>query len=81
MNVPTDAALLVKNLRFLDLDLSQQWPDLNASTFRAGKSSQVTQKHRIKCAEFVLFKLFELWDPVSAKFVRMCLSTPHPSLC
>lgn len=72
MNVPTDAALLVKNLRFLDLDLLTDWPDVTSSTFRAGKALQVTQKNRVKCAEFVLFKLFELWNPVSAKFVRWC---------
>lgn len=70
MNVPSDAALLVKNLRFLNLDLQTEWPDVTVDTFRAGKHAQVTQKERIRCAEFILYKLFELWDYPTAKFVR-----------
>lgn len=69
MNAPSDAALLVKNLRFLDLDLQADWPGIAASTFRVSKNAQVTQKDRLRCAEFVLYKLFELWDYPSTKFV------------
>jgi len=70
MSVPSDAALLVRNLRLLNLDLQTGWPDVTIDTFRAGKNAQVTQKERVKCAEFILYKLFELFDYPTAKFVR-----------
>lgn len=69
MNVPSDAALLVKNLRFLDLDLQPDWPGITGDTFRVSKNAQVKQKDRLRCAEFVLYKLFELWDHALTKFV------------
>lgn len=70
MNVPSDAALLVKNLRFLDLNLQPDWPHVTVETFRAGSNARITQKERIRCAEFILYTLFERWDYPTAKFVR-----------
>lgn len=75
MSVPSDAVSLVRNLRLLNLDLQTDWPNVNVETFRAGKNAQVTQKERVKCAEFILYKLFELFDLPTAKFVR------HASCC
>jgi len=69
MNVPSDGVLLVKNLRFLDLNLLPDWPNVTAETFRASRNAPVAQKDRLRCAEFVLFRLFERWDNAIAKFV------------
>jgi hypothetical protein len=69
MNVPSAAALLVKILRFLELDLQPDWLNVTTNSFRVSKNAQVTQKDRLRCAEFVLYKLFELWDYASTKFV------------
>jgi len=73
MNMPSDGALLVKNLRFLDLDLLPDWPNVTAETYRASRNAPLAQKDRLRCAEFVLFRLFEQWDNATAKFV-CCLS-------
>jgi len=75
MSVPSDATLLVRNLRLLNLDLTTDWPNVNIETFRAGTSARVTQKERVKCAETILYKLFEIFDYPTAKFVR------HTSCC
>jgi len=50
------------NLRLLDLDRRHDWPS-PAPTPSSLSSKSADQKHRIKCAEWVLYRLFELWDP------------------
>ncbi|KIW06134.1 uncharacterized protein PV09_03297 [Verruconis gallopava] len=56
------AELLVINLRLLDLHLRDDWPGITAKTFST-KDTQQSQKLRIKCTEWMLYRLFELWDP------------------
>ncbi|KAI9795974.1 MAG: hypothetical protein M1835_004868 [Candelina submexicana] len=57
----TNVALFVTNLRLLDLDLRGDWPGIDAHTFSTHNAQQ-NQKHRIRCVEWSLFRLFERWD-------------------
>ena len=53
---------LLRNLRLLDLDEEFDWPSISHDTFAANDAIQ-NQKRRTSSAEWVLFKLFELWSP------------------
>jgi hypothetical protein len=64
----SNISVLVTNLRLLDLDLSPDWPGINAQTFSAKDATQ-GQKKRIQCTEWALYQLFSLWDPEEAKNV------------
>lgn len=61
-SLPADAVLFVRNLQCLKLDALSDWPQICDVTFSAGKEATARQKDRIKAAEWVLFRLFELWD-------------------
>lgn len=52
------ADLLLVNLRLLDLDTLNDFPEINSKTFSSKDS-----KSRIRSTEWVLYRLFELWDP------------------
>ncbi|KAF9694233.1 hypothetical protein EKO04_007872 [Ascochyta lentis] len=52
--------LFVTNLRWLDLDLRLDWPNITTQTFSAKNADQ---KQRIACTEWALFRLFDMWDP------------------
>ena len=54
-------ATIVKNLKFLDLDTTKDWPLITIETFAANDSVK-NQKNRIQSAEWALYKLFEIWD-------------------
>ncbi|KAH7053362.1 HAUS augmin-like complex subunit 6 N-terminus-domain-containing protein [Macrophomina phaseolina] len=54
--------LFVRNLRLLEFDRCDDWPEITVHTF-ATKDAQQNQKRRIQCTEWALFRLFELWDP------------------
>ncbi|KAF3043743.1 hypothetical protein E8E12_009338 [Didymella heteroderae] len=56
----SDVRLFVTNLRLLDLDLRDDWPDITTQTFSARSADQ---KQRISSTEWALFRLFEIWDP------------------
>ncbi|KAJ4337485.1 hypothetical protein N0V87_004631 [Didymella glomerata] len=56
----SDVRRFVTNLRLLDLDLRDDWPDITAQTFHARNADQ---KQRIGGTEWALFRLFEIWDP------------------
>ncbi|KAH7064040.1 HAUS augmin-like complex subunit 6 N-terminus-domain-containing protein [Paraphoma chrysanthemicola] len=56
----SDVKLFVTNLRLLDLDLREDWPDISVQTFSAKNADQ---KQRIGGTEWALFRLFEIWDP------------------
>ncbi|KAF1980210.1 hypothetical protein BU23DRAFT_522201 [Bimuria novae-zelandiae CBS 107.79] len=57
----SDIKLFVTNLRLLDLDRRQDWPNITVQTFSAKNADQ---KQRIGAVEWSLFRLFEMWDPV-----------------
>ena len=67
--------LFLANLRILDLDLLEDWPDISATTFG---SSAAGQKRRVQAVEWALFYLFLLWDPSEAQTVRF--PAPQPFL-
>lgn len=54
--------LLVTNLRLLDLDLLDDWPQINVQTFTT-KDAQQNASRRISCVEWALYRLFEIWNP------------------
>ncbi|QSZ31845.1 hypothetical protein DSL72_001414 [Monilinia vaccinii-corymbosi] len=59
---PSYVSLSITNLRLLDLDLRDDWPDITVVTFST-KDAQQNQKKRIQGVEWALFQLFALWDP------------------
>ncbi|KAG5951057.1 hypothetical protein E4U53_003850 [Claviceps sorghi] len=54
-------SVFLMNLRLLDLDLLPDWPDITFETFSTAGVQGL--KRRIKCVEWALVKLFEIWDP------------------
>lgn len=60
--------LFVTNLRLLNLDLLEDWPAITTKTFST-KDVQQNQKQRIRCTEWALFRLFELWNPQETRDV------------
>ena len=57
-----DGEILLRNLRLLDLDDDFDWPAISKDTFTASDTIK-NQKQRIQCAEWILYKLFEKWNP------------------
>jgi hypothetical protein len=58
---PSNISLFVSNLRLLNLDQRQDWPDITAQTFDT-KDALQNQKKRVSCVEWSLYRLFELYD-------------------
>jgi hypothetical protein len=76
---PSNVALFLTNLRLLDFDLRDDWPDITALTFST-KDAQQNQKRRIQCVEWALYQLFAIWDPQETREVfiiqsRFCSNT------
>ena len=74
-NVPISSplSLFLTNVKLLDLDLLPDWPGISRATFDTGSTAQ-GQKKRIQSVEWVLFRLFSLWDPEETANVG------HPTL-
>lgn len=53
--------ILLTNLRLLDLDTQDDWPNITARSFTA-KDAVQTQKTRIQCVEWIFYYLFRIWD-------------------
>lgn len=70
---PGNIATFVRCLRLLDLDLRDDWPGVRENLFSA-KSSQHNLQQRLKCVEWSLYRLFEMWDAAYTKDVRGRLS-------
>ncbi|KAI4851233.1 hypothetical protein E4T44_02256 [Aureobasidium sp. EXF-8845] len=58
---PSNISLFVSNLRLLNLDQRQDWPDVTIQTFDT-KDALQNQKKRVSCTEWSLYRLFEIWD-------------------
>ncbi|KAH0559539.1 hypothetical protein GP486_003941 [Trichoglossum hirsutum] len=58
---PSNVSLFLTSLRLLDLDKHPEWPGISRHTF-SYKDAQQGQKNRIKCVEWALYHLFEIWD-------------------
>ncbi|KAH0284252.1 hypothetical protein KCU62_g8431, partial [Aureobasidium sp. EXF-3399] len=58
---PSNISLFVSNLRLLNLDQRQDWPDITEQTFDT-KDALQNQKKRVSCTEWSLYHLFGVWD-------------------
>lgn len=65
---PGPIATFVRCLRLLDLDLLEDWPGISEHTFSTLPLKQSLQA-RIKCVEWGLYRLFELWSPSETRDV------------
>lgn len=70
--LPSTFSLLARNLRLLNLDQLDDWPGLTKDTFAFKDDVRAKSKVRLQSAEWLLFRLFELWDPQVTKAV--CLN-------
>ncbi|KAI9742920.1 MAG: hypothetical protein M1818_003649 [Claussenomyces sp. TS43310] len=61
-NGPSNLKLFLANLKLLNLDLLDDWPDITILAFST-KDAQQNQKKRVQCVEWALYQLFALWDP------------------
>lgn len=68
-NGQTNVATFLRCLRLLDLDLREDWPGVNEQLFSA-KGSQQSLQQRVKCVEWSLYRLFDIWDPAYTTDVR-----------
>ncbi|KAI4086427.1 MAG: hypothetical protein LQ344_007563 [Seirophora lacunosa] len=63
----TSSSAFFTNLRLLDLDYLEDWPDVTADIFAPKdartKDARTNQKQRIRCVEWALYRLFEIWNP------------------
>lgn len=57
---PSTTALFVINLRLLNFDLLADWPNITASSF-----TNHDARTKIKCTEYALYQLFQVYDPVN----------------
>lgn len=65
-------SVLLTNLRLLDLDRHEDWPGDPTPSF-TGKESPQKQKVRSQYAEWVLYRLYEIWDPRDCVQVRLAM--------
>lgn len=63
---PPCISLLLRHIRLLDLDRLADYPHDLPQTFTA-KPHVSNQKRRVQCTEWVLYQLFVLWDPDTAR--------------
>ncbi|KAI4195294.1 MAG: hypothetical protein LQ350_007275 [Teloschistes chrysophthalmus] len=75
----TSVSSFITNLRLLNLDQLDDWPDVNLSLF-AIRNARENQKQRIRCVEWALYKLFTLWSPKEAKNKLQPFFPPYESL-
>jgi len=61
-------SLFVANLRLLNLDLRDDWPDVTVRVFDT-KHAQQNQRRRVSCTEWSLYRLFDLYDPATTRDV------------
>jgi len=57
------------NVHLLDLDRCDDWPSITSKTFTV-KNTLKDEKACIRCVEWALYRLFELWDAEETKDVR-----------
>ena len=63
---PPRISLLLRHIRLLDLDQLADYPHDLPQIFTA-KPHVSNQKRRVQCTEWVLYQLFVLWDPDTAR--------------
>ena len=64
-----DVDVLFTNLRLLNLDKQDGWKEISAQTLTT-RDAGPNQKLRIQGAEWILYHLFDIWNPEEAADVR-----------
>ncbi|KAI4125366.1 MAG: hypothetical protein LQ338_004289 [Usnochroma carphineum] len=77
--IATSASTFLTNLRLLDLDCLEDWPNITAQLF-ASKDARANQKQRIRGSEWALYRLFELWNSQGAKNKLQPFFPPYDAL-
>lgn len=54
-------SVLLTNIRLLDLTKCDDWPKISAQVFIA-KDDPENRKVRIQCVEWILYRLWQIWD-------------------
>lgn len=72
-DAPGNIATFLRCLRLLDLDQRSDWPGVHEQLFST-KNSQQNLHQRVKCIEWSLYRLFEIWDPAYTKDVGRVFS-------
>jgi HAUS augmin-like complex subunit 6 N-terminus len=73
--------LLLSNLRLLQLDRLDDWPNITLKTYTTKDGQSANQKHRIQATEWILYRLFELWDPSQTQYVSLApISRDYPDI-
>ncbi|KAJ6125704.1 hypothetical protein N7523_003324 [Penicillium sp. IBT 18751x] len=61
---PSHLTIFVRNLKLLQLDQREDWPDI---TVRSLSPSSQNQRHRVRLVEWALYYLCTIWDPENAQ--------------
>ncbi|KAJ5172747.1 hypothetical protein N7492_005340 [Penicillium capsulatum] len=61
---PSHLTVFIRNLKLLQLDQREDWPDI---TLRTLSPSSQNQRQRTRLVEWALYYLFTIWDPDSAQ--------------
>ncbi|KAL8682487.1 MAG: hypothetical protein Q9186_001434 [Xanthomendoza sp. 1 TL-2023] len=69
----------ITHLRLLDIDRLEDWPGVTEDLFTP-KHVREKQKQRIRCVEWALYRLFELWNSKEAKDKLQPFFPPYESL-
>ncbi|KAL8934876.1 MAG: hypothetical protein Q9216_005685, partial [Gyalolechia sp. 2 TL-2023] len=77
--INSPVSTFLTNLRLLDLDCAEDWPTITANLFVA-KDARANQKQRIRCVEWALYRLFELWNPKDTKNKLQPFFPPYDAL-
>ncbi|KAL8758087.1 MAG: hypothetical protein Q9184_004031 [Pyrenodesmia sp. 2 TL-2023] len=77
--ITPSASNFLTNLRLLDLDLLEDWPNITTEFF-AIKDARANQKQRIQCVEWALYHLFLLWSPKETKNKLQPFFPPYDAL-
>jgi len=67
-SAPSQLTVFIRNLKLLQLDQREDWPDI---TLRSLSPSSQNQRQRIRLIEWALYYLCTIWDPESARNVRI----------
>ncbi|KAL8896648.1 MAG: hypothetical protein Q9192_002970 [Flavoplaca navasiana] len=69
----------ITHLRLLNLDQLEDWPTITEELF-ASNHARENQKQRVRCVEWALYRLFELWNPKDTKNKLQPFFPPYESL-
>ncbi|KAL8954945.1 MAG: hypothetical protein Q9183_006858, partial [Haloplaca sp. 2 TL-2023] len=79
MHTTTFVSAFITNLRLLNFDLLEDWPEITPGIF-AFKTARENQKQRIRCVEWAFYRLFEKWNPKETRNKLQPFFPPYESL-